>query len=139
MNNYLTVNSNGELFRTQDSYNITKGTTVNGIPESNHACTAPGCLGLQSPTDDYVLAANDKTGATFYNMIQSTKQEPVSEDVKVSQMLTLVRGNPSGPNPSSDESNIAAIVVPVVLDPAFILIIFNVIIRAYWWRRSPKR
>ena len=112
------------------SYNITKGTTVSGIPESNHACTAPGCLGLQSPTDDYVLAANDETGATFYNLNRSTKHGPVSKDVKVSRMLTLVRRDPPGPNPtttpSSDGSNIAAIVVPVLI--VFVLVVISIII-----------
>ena len=128
------------------SYNITKGTDVKGVSESNHACTAPGCLGLQSPTDDYVLAANAESGATFYNLNRSTKHGPVSKDVKVSRMLTLVRRNPPDPNPtstpSSGGSNTAAIVVPILI--AFVLVVMSIvigviIIGVYWWYTKNRK
>jgi hypothetical protein len=108
-------------------YNISDDTsmTVRPIAHSNHACTSPGCIGLQSPMENYVVAGDKGNGATFYNLLESTQRKLVPEQVKVARMAPLVSPEQGPTNDPACDT--VCTVVPAVVVPVLVLLVIAVV------------
>ena len=119
------------------SCNISDDTsmTVKLIAQSNHACTSPGCIGLQSPMENYVFAADKSNGAAFYNLFEPTQRKLVAEQVKVERMALLIfpeQGPTNNPTGDTVHTVVPAVVVPVLV----LLVVVGVITGVVLYKRK---